>query len=348
MKTKKKFRVGLIGVDSLRGKEIKNMLSVKRFPLTHIEFFDPDVKEEYSKLTQFQDEPRVIYHPNPDSLDGLDLVFLAADKQTNHTFGLLAKKKKFQAIDLGETFVNQEEIPAVVAGVNDEFIAKKRFPLIFNPHPVTIILSSLLHRLIPKFGVSKAVAFVLQPVSAFDKSGIDELASQSAALLSGASPRKKLFKEQIAFNLLSHTESLDANGFSPGERQIITEIKRVLVLPDFPISLSIIQAPVFHTYSIMAYVELAREASIRNLEYLYRESPLFKMNVPGASRPVSSISVAGKEQIFIGQIKKEETFPNAFWIWTVTDNLTRGSALNALEIARIIFASKPHQDSSST
>lgn len=347
MKTKRKFRVALIGTDSLRGKEIKGMLSVKKFPLTHIEFFDPDVQEEYSKLTQFQDEPRVIHHPAPELFDGLDLVFLASDKETNRTFGLLAKEKKFQAIDLGETFTNQKNIPVVVAGVNDEVIVKKWFPLIRNPHPVTIILSSLLHWLIPKFGVSKTVAFVLQPVSAFDESGIDELASQSTALLSGVSPKKKVFKEQIAFNILSHTDAPDADGFSCGEKQIIAEIKKVLAVSDFPMSLSIVQAPVFHTYSIMVYVELAREASIKDLENLYRENPLFKIHATPASCPVSSISVAGKEQIFIGQIKKEDAIPNAFWIWTVTDNLTRGSALNALEIARVIFASKPH-DSSST
>jgi aspartate-semialdehyde dehydrogenase len=347
MNTKKKFRVGLIGTDTMRGKEIKSMLSVKRFPLTRIEFFDSDVREEYGKLTQFQDEPRVIHHPDPGLLEGLDLLFLAADRETNRTYGMMAKKKKFQAIDLEETFADREEIPVVVAGVNDKVMANKRLPLICNPHPVTIILSALLHRLVPKFGVSRAVAFILQPVSAFDKSGIDELASQSAALLSGASPKKKVFKEQIAFNILSHTEVPDANGFSSGERQIITEVKRVLSLPDLAVSLSIIQAPVFHTYSIMAYVELAREASIKDLENLYRGDPLFKIKAPGTSCPVSAISIAGKEQIFIGQIKKEAALPKAFWIWTVTDNLTRGSALNALEIARIIFASKP-RDSSST
>ncbi len=346
MKLQKRFRVGLIGTDSLRGKEIKGVLSVKKFPLTHIEFFDPDVKEEYSKITQFQDEPRAIHRPTSDLLDGLDLVFLAADKETNRTFGLLAKEKKFQAIDLGETFGNQQKVPVIVAGVNDDVIATKRFPLILNPHPVTIILASLFHQLITAFGVSKAVAFVLQPASAFDESGIDELASQSTALLSGASPRKKVFKEQTAFNILSHTEAPDANGFSCREKNITAEIKRVLALPDFPISLSIVQAPVFHTYSIMAYVELGREAGIKDLESLYKENPRFRVNATSASCPFSSISVAGKEQIFIGQIKKEDAFPNAFWIWTVTDNLTRGSALNALEIARIIFASRSHEPSS--
>jgi aspartate-semialdehyde dehydrogenase len=346
MKTKKGFRVGLVGTDSLRGREIKTILSVKKFPLTSIEFFDPDVEAEYSKLTDFQDEPKVIHHLTPGSLEGLDLLFLASDNKTNRTCGRLAREMNFQAIDLGETFSDQEDVPLIVAGVNDGIIARKRFPVIANPHPATIVLSSLLHCLLSKFDVNKTVAFILQPVSAFDKSGIEELASQSAAFLSSASLKKNVFKEQIAFNILSHTGALGADGFSPGEKQVIAEIKRVLARPDFPISLSLVHAPVFHTYSIMAYIELASEAQVRDLKAVYKESPLFKMSAPSASRSVSSVSVAGKEQIFIGRIKKEEIFPNAFWIWTVTDNLTRGSALNALEIAKIIFGSEAQESAS--
>jgi aspartate-semialdehyde dehydrogenase len=337
---KKKFRVALIGTDSLRGKEIKAVLSVKKFPLSHIEFFDVDVEEEYSKLTDFRDEPRVIRHPTGAALEGMDLVFLAADKETNRLYGRLAAEKKYQAIDLSEAFSGQDDIPLVVAGVNDSLLNARRLPLIANPHPLTIILSSLLHRLLAKFGLEKAVAFALQPVSAFDESGIEELASQSAAMLSSASLKKEIFREQIAFNILSHTEAPDANGFSSVERQVISEVKKVLGLPGLPLSLSVVQAPVFHTYSVMAYLELRTEADIQDLEGLYKEGTLFKLNPASSSCAVSSISVAGKEQIFIGQIKKEESSRRAFWIWTVTDNLTRGSAVNALELARILFDQK--------
>jgi aspartate-semialdehyde dehydrogenase len=345
MKNKNEFRVALVGTDSLRGKEIKNILSVKRFPLTQIEFFDADVEAEYAKLTEFQDQPRVIRNLSPNSLEGLDLVFFA-DREASRAYGPLAGEKKFQAIDLSGSFGDREDVPLIVAGVNDAVITQKRFPLIANPHPVAIILSSLFHLLIPKFGIVKSVAFILQPVSAFDESGIEELAGQSAALLSSASLKKQVFREQIAFNILSHTEAPDANGFSSGERQIIAEIKRILANPELPLSLSIIQTPIFHTYSIMAYVELAASASISDLAGLYKESPLFTIGALSAACPVSSISVAGKEQIFIGQIKKEESFPNAFWIWTVADNLTRGSAVNALEIARILFETRSQGHSS--
>lgn len=336
----KKFKLAVVGPDSLRGKEIKSILSQEKIPLEKIDFFDADVKEEYSKLTQFRGEAKVIHHMESDSLQSADLVFLAADKEVNRKVGTLAKKKKFQVIDLSEAFNEQEEIPVVVAGVNDGIIQKKRPPLIANPHPVTVILSHLFHSVIQKFGLIKAVTFILQPVSAFENAGIHELIDQSVALLNSSTMSKRVFKEQIAFNLLSHTEKPEKDGFSPIEKQILKEIKRVLGDDEFPLSLSLIQAPVFHTYSIMTFLELKKKTDLQGLKDLFKESVFFKLYPPSISCPVSSISVAGKKKICIGQIKKEESFPNSFWVWTVADNLTRGSALNAFEIAKKIFSTR--------
>lgn len=329
----KKWRLAVIGTDSLRGKEIKKVLSEKRFPHESIDFFDPDVEEEYSKLTQFQGEPKVIKHLNRESLLHSDLVFLAADKKVNREFGSLASKQKFQAIDMSETFNKEEQIPVVVAGVNDDIILKRMPAIIANPHPVTIILSHLFHAILEGFEIVKAISFILQPVSAFEESGIVELANQSYALLSSSSLSKKVFKEQIAFNLFSPTERTDKDGFSSLEKQIISEIKRVLANNVFPHSLSVIQAPVFHTYSIMSFLELNRETNVQALTSLFRKNPFFEFSPPKLSCPAT---VAGKEEIFIGQIKKEKSFPNSFYFWTVADNLTTGSALNAIEIARKI------------
>jgi aspartate-semialdehyde dehydrogenase len=335
MKKGKKIRVILVGTDSLRGKEIKNVLEEKKFPIEKIDFYDPDVQEEYSKLTQFRGEPKVIHRLEKESLADVDLVFLAADKKVNQEFGVLARERKFLAIDLSETFNKKEDVPVVVAGVNDDVVFKDKPALIANPHPVTVVLSHLFHVVAEEFGIFKAISFVLQPVSAFDEQGIKELANQSFSILSSASLEKKVFKEQIAFNFLSNTEAADEGGFSPDERQVLLEIRKVLKPHHFPLSLSIIQAPVFHTYSIMTYLELEKEADIQGLKNLFKKGPLFKVCHPALSSPIAA---AGKDEICIGQIKKEESFPRSFWIWTVTDNLTRGSALNAIEIAEKIFA----------
>lgn len=325
----------MVGTDSLRGKELRKILEMKNFPLKEIEFYDPDVEEEYSKLTQFRGEPKVIHRLEKDSLRSADLVFLAAEKEVNREYGALASKQDFRAIDLSGTFNSEGSVPVVVAGVNDELITKKPFTLIANPHPVTVVLSHIFHVIIKKFGIIRAISFILQPVSAFEESGIEELANQSYCLLSSESLSKKVFSEQIAFNILSHTEKADEDGFSSAENQIQAELQRVLPVHDFPLSLSIIQAPVFYTYSIMTFLEVKRKTDIKGMKDAFRKHPLFDLSLPTGSSPVS---VAGKEKIFIGQIKREKNFSNGFWVWTVADNLILGSALNALEIAEKILS----------
>lgn len=340
MKVENKIKLALVGSDSLRGKEIKDVLNTQRLFFDSIDFFDPDVKQEYTKLTEFRGEAKVIQNLDGNSLLDSDLVFLAADQETNRKFGFLARSQDFQVIDLAGTFNADEEIPVVVAGINDKYILKERPEIVANPHPATIILSHILDAILLKFHLEKAVSFVLQPVSAFEESGIEELANQSFAILNGSALTKKVFRAQIAFNLLSHTESLDKDGFDKVEKQVMAEVRRVLGVENLPLTLSIIQAPVFHTYSIMIYFELKRKASLQALKDVFKRSPYVKLSSPNLSSPASCVSVAGKDKIYIGQIKKVNTLPNSFWLWAVADNLTRGSALNAFEIAEQISSAR--------
>jgi aspartate-semialdehyde dehydrogenase len=337
-KERKKLRLALVGSETLRGKEIRHVLSVKKFPLQSFEFYDPDVAEEFSRLSQFKDEPKVVHHLDHEALAGLDLVFLAADSETNAEYGGLAAKLGYKAIDLGETFSGRSDIPVVVAGVNDAVISGKKVPLVANPNPVTIILAHLFYVLGSAFGIHKALAVVLEPVSAFEEKGIKELAEQSTALLAGSCLTKKVFHDQIAFNLLARTTKPDANGFSAKERQILSEIHRVMGPADFPLSLSVVLAPVFHTYSIMTHVELKRDPTMAELKAGLQNYSTIKLEVDGGTGSISAATVAGKDKVFIGQIKKEESRPGSFWIWAVADNLTLGSALNAYDVARSLFA----------
>jgi aspartate-semialdehyde dehydrogenase len=189
-----------------------------------------------------------------------------------------------------------------------------------------------LYAICEKFTVKNVAAFVLQPASAFEEQGIEELADQSFAVLNSSSVTKKTFKTQVAFNLLSEIDPMDKDGFSAVEKQILSEVRRVLDVRDLPLSVAIVQVPVFHTYSIMIHLELREKTDIPTLTDMFKKYPYFKVASPSPSRPVSCLRVAGKDKIYIGQIKKEDSDPSKFWVWTVTDNLTRGSALNAFEI----------------
>jgi len=331
MSVKYKPRVSLIGTDSMTGKEIMGVLSQKQFPIEKAEFFDTDVKKEYSKLTQFNGEPRVIHPVDDTLLERTDLLFLAGDKKTSRRIGNEAENKKVFAIDLSGAFWEHDKVPVIVSGINDDEILRGERHLVANPHPVTIMLSHIIMEAMRDYGVLKTVAFVLQPVSAFGKSGIEELAGQSADILNKGSGDRKVFQAQIAFNLLSQSESVDESGFSIGERRILSELKRVV--KNHEISLSLVQAPVFHGYSVMMHMKLEKKADIQSLEATYRKSSLFKVYSPSLECPVSPALTAGQENILIGQVKQDAVFSNSFWIWAAADNLMVGSALNAYKIA---------------
>lgn len=310
------------------------MFNARPFPVKSFEFYDPDVEEEYSKLTDFQGEPRIVAAPTPKAMEGVDLVFLASRRDVNRRFGGLAVKKGFRAIDLGESFVRDPKVPKVVAGLNDREALRSQPPLVANPHPASILLSHLLHALEGTSPLRKAAVMVLQPASAFEEGGIKELADQSVAMLQNSAIEKSVFKTQAAFNLLSQVSPVDKGGFSAVERQIVREVKEVLASPRLPLTVSMIQAPVFHAYSVLLYLELKDDLSREDVCAVFRKSPNVTFSAPSLSCPVSSLQAAGKEKILAGQVKKDGSLPRSYWLWSVADNLTQGSALNAYEIAR--------------
>jgi len=334
---RKGLSVAIVGSESQRGREVRDVLAAKKFPLQSIEFYDPGVEEEYSKLSQFADEPKVVHHLDRKSLEGLDLVFLAADGKTNSEYGECASALHYRAVDLAETFNTRPDVPLVVAGVNDASIRGRKVPLTANPNPATIILSHLFRALNATFGIVRALSFILEPASAFAEEGVEELYGQSFAFLGSSAMPKKVFREQVAFNLLSRTEKPDKAGFSAREARIISECRRVLAPAEFPLSLSIVLAPVFHTCSIMTYVELRTETGIAGLEASLRSTDEIRLTTAPGAQLASAATVAGKDKIFVGEIKKADSSPAAFWIWAVADNLTVGSALNAYGIARSLF-----------
>ena len=332
----KKFRLALIGSESLTGKEIRDVFATRRFPLASFDFFDPDVSEEYSRLTQFREEPKVVHHLGPKALEGIDLVFLAADPATSRTYGELALKGAFRAIDLAGTPWGRPEVPVVVAGVNDGLLRERRPALVANPHPLTVFIAHLLAAVRQDFGLARAVVFSLQPASAFGEDGIRELIDQSYGTLCGTAVAKKVFRDQAAFNLLARADKPGKDGFSPVEKQVRDEVRNVLGGPAAPLSMAIVQAPVFHTYSVMAYVETERPAAPGALENAFRARSAFKVGTAASAPSVSSVSVAGKDEIHIGLVKQDASSPRSAWVWLVADNLTAGSALNALAIARAL------------
>jgi aspartate-semialdehyde dehydrogenase len=198
------------------------------------------------------------------------------------------------------------------------------------------VLAHLLATLRTGFGLCRAVAVVLEPASAYAEEGIQELAEQSTALLGSGTACNRVFPDPLAFNLLARSARAERKGSVPLETRIGAEVLRILGPDELPLSVSVVLAPVFHTYSIMTHIELAREASAADLKACFRANDVFRLPAPGDEAAVSPRAVAGKERVHLGEIKKDPTVRKGFWLWAVADNLTVGSALNAYGIARAL------------
>jgi aspartate-semialdehyde dehydrogenase len=162
MSAQKRFKLALVGTDSLRAREVKSVLGRKRFRAFDLEFFDPGVEEDYSKLTEFKKEPKVVHGIADERLSDKDLVFLAADAETNLALGRRAAKLGFRAVDLGDAVSSREDVPLVVAGINDSGPELAGAFVVANPHPLAIIVAHVLHPIRAKLGLAKAVAFALR------------------------------------------------------------------------------------------------------------------------------------------------------------------------------------------
>lgn len=336
MSQSKKFRVALIGSETLAGREIRDIFAARSFPLASFDFYDPDVAEEFSRLTQFREEPKVVHHLEPKALEGIDLVFLAADPATNRSYGDLALKGAFRAIDVAGTSGGRPEVPVVVAGVNDRVLRDRRPALVSSPHPLAVFIAHLLAAVRGDFGLERAVVFSLQPASAFGEDGIQELIDQSYGTLCGTAAARKVFRDQAAFNLLARADKPGKDGFSAVEKRVREEVRSAIGGPEFPLAMTNVQAPVFHTYAVMAYVETERPAAPGALEKGFRARSPFKVGTAASATAVSSISVAGKDEIHIGLVKQDAAAPRSAWVWLVADNLTAGTAVNAFAIARAL------------
>jgi aspartate-semialdehyde dehydrogenase len=332
----KPIHLALLGTDSLRGRELRKVMEKGNLPPHEMEFFDPSVQTEYSNLSQYRGEAKIVRPPDPLSVSAADLVFLAADGDVNLEYGRMAEEKGFIALDLSLTFNREPRIPVVVAGINEHVLRERKAAVFANPHPASILLAHIFFEL-KSFRIEKAVAFLMQPVSAFGQEGIDELAAQTIQVLDGAGLSRNVFKSQIAFNCLSQTESVDRNGFSPSEKQIVEELRRIFQDGKFPLTLSIVQVPVFFSYAVMIYLELGNKASIQSLRNAFKDSSCIKALSPSLDCLPSAVFTAGSEKIVVGQIKNDRTVEKGYWLWGATDNFTRGSALNAVEITRVLL-----------
>lgn len=332
---KKPVRVGVAGATGAVGLKMLTVMDERAFPAESVRAMASGRGDARTVPFGGQDLP--VEELTPDALSGLDIVLFATGASVSREFVPLAVARGAVAIDNSRTFRMDEDVPLVVPEVNAEAVSRQT-GIIANPNCSTIQMVLALKPLQDAVGIKRVVVSTYQSVSGTGTAAIDELTDQSRCVLAGEPTISRVYPHQIAFNCIPHIDTVDGDGNTREETKMVLETRRILDLPELPVTATCVRVPVFHSHALALCVELESGLSPEEARLVLARSPGISV-LDDASDAVypTQLSSAGTDETWIGRIRRDESVTNGLWMWVVADNLRKGAALNAVQIAELLL-----------
>ena len=337
----KKFKapvtVAVVGAGAV-GKEMIRILEERKFPMKELR-----VLARSSRALEVNGKSYQVQETKPESFDGVQIALFAGtegEKGAAAVFGKEAVKRGAVIIDNGSDFRMDPKVPLVIPEINEKDLAWHP-GIVANPNcSIAVMLMAVapLHR---KYGVKKVIVSTYQAVSGAGARAVNDLRAQSEEYLStGAVRDPGVFPDPIAFNVLSHNWKIEEDGYSNEELKMIQEAKKILGDPSIQIIPTTVRVPVFNAHSESVYVELKKKATPAQVRQLLAKSPGLrvvdeKSPLNGKTCPMP-VDASGKDDVLVGRIRRDLQNPKAVLFWSVGDNLRKGAALNAVQIAECL------------
>ena len=344
------FRVAIIGAASLKGKELKEVLEEKNFPVTETKLLDDD--ESLGQLEALGDEPTFIQNVRAEQFENIDFAFFASDEEFTRKNWHLARKAGCTIIDLSHSMEDEPGVAVRAPWIDAEMdrLSNGRGRGLQSPnraeldlgttavvvaHPAATILALLLLRTLKLNRLESVAATIFQPVSELGKQGMDELHQQTINLLSFQQLPKAIFDTQIAFNMVSNYGELSSSSLERVERRIARHFERVthgwLPVP----SLMLLQTPTFHTYTFSIYLQFHKELTAEELRHSLLGNHI-AVTTELSDSP-SNVNAAGRDDVMV-TARIDDRNKKAAWLWAAADNLkvvAETAAECAMELAMV-------------
>jgi aspartate-semialdehyde dehydrogenase len=320
------YRLSIVNPLTLVGGELKSILHDRGLPHQRISLLT-SLEEEAGALTEGVDEEAAFVQRISElELEGEDLVFFCGSAEGNRPWIERSGELGFIAVDLSQPAAS-DGIP-VVAGINTTEVPSLD-TVVISPHPVATPLILLLAPLRKRVPVELCAVTVIQPASEYGQKGIDELLAQTINVLNVHGFPTEVFPRQLAFNLYPATEG------SRDEEYAASQIRSVAG-SDLPISLAIVQGTTFHSHTFSIFLRLGEDLGERDLADLLSRSG--GVEVAPADETYSTVDASGRDEILVGRVRRDPALERAYWVWLVSDNLRRASALNSVLVAEDLLA----------
>jgi aspartate-semialdehyde dehydrogenase len=334
--SEKKFNVAVAGATGAVGNQMITCLEERSFPTKSIKFLASH--RSVGRKLRFRGEDLPVEELTENSFKGVDIAIFSAGGGISKTFAPLAAKDGCVVVDNSNAWRMDSEVPLVVPEVNPHAIAEyTKKGIIANPNCSTIQMVVPLYPIYKEVGIKRIVVSTYQAVSGTGKKAIDELFDQTRSMINFLDYEKKVYPHRIAFNCLPHIDVFQENGYTKEEMKMVNETKKIFEDPSIGITATAVRVPVFYSHSESINVETEEHISAANVRALLEKAPGVKIvDDPGNNLYPLAIDAAGQDLTWVGRIRNDESIPNGINMWVVADNIRKGAATNAVQIAEIL------------
>ena len=331
----KEYNIAVVGATGAVGEEMRTVLEKRNFPVKKLSLFASE--RSTGKKYMFRGEKINVRELKDDSFSGIDIgLFSAGDKVSAH-FAPLAVKQGTIVIDNCKYFRMDPNVPLVVPEVNPHDLDWHK-GLIANPNCSTIQMVVALKPIYDEAGIKRIVVATYQSVSGTGKKAIEELKNQAAAIAFGKEVKIKEYPYQIAYNTLPHIGSFGENGYTTEEMKMLHETRKIFGDDKIRVAATTVRVPVYRAHSEVVHIETEKKISVQRAQKILSEFPGIKViDNPKELKYPLPLFAEGKDEVFVGRIREDISVDNGLVMWIVSDNLLKGAALNAVQIAEKII-----------
>ncbi len=328
------FHVAVAGATGAVGQELLTVLHRRAFPVRQLTLLAS--ARSAGKSLQFGGETLAVKEMTRDSFKGVDIALFSAGGARSQSFAPHAVEAGAVVVDNSSAFRMDPQVPLVVPEVNPAAAATHK-GIIANPNCSTIAMVVPLHPLHRAFGVKRVTVATYQAASGGGAAAMEELVEETRALLEGREYRRKVFPQQYAFNLFPHNSPLGEDGYCEEETKMVLETRKILADDEIRISATCIRVPVLRAHSEALNIEFTRDVSPEAAYEVLREAPGVEVfEKREENRWATPVDASGRDPVLVGRIRRDISQPNTLDLWLVSDQLLKGAALNAVQIAELL------------
>lgn len=327
--------IAIVGATGAVGREMLVCLEERNFPLGELTLL-ASARSAGKKLT-FRSEELTVKELTPKAFAGIDIALFSAGGGISLEFAPHAAAAGCVVIDNSSAYRMDDDVPLVVPEINPEAVNDCPKNIIANPNCSTIITLMGLAPLHKKFGLTAIIASTYQAVSGSGAQGPIELDRQLKALANGSPVEKNVYPHQIAHNVIPHVDVFQDTGYTKEEQKMLHEGRKILGLPNLKVTCTCVRVPVMRSHSICATAVFENLPTVEAAKAAFADTPGVRLcDDPANGLYPTPLDTTGKDDCLVGRIRLDQVIPNALALWVVGDQVKKGAALNAVQIAEIL------------